>query len=302
MLIMIDQRKQEKFYTSLLGLSACIFLISFVLIGFFIFINGYPIISEGGLKAFLFGMEWSPSANKFGIFPMLVGSLAVTFGALLLGVPFSLLTAIFLAEYAPKKALSVINPAIELLAGIPSVIYGLFGMTTVVPIIRSLEKMLMADGAAGAPATGFSLLAAMIILSIMIAPTIINIAVDALQAVPRELKEGSLALGATMWQTVRQVLLPVARSGIFAGIILGMGRAIGETMAVIMVAGNTVLLPTSLFSPVRTLTSNIAIEIGYAAQGAHTQALFGTGIVLFVLIVLLNIVAIKAVGKGGQVR
>lgn len=299
---MAVQRKKEKFYATLLGLSACVFLITFVLIGLFIFINGYPIISEGGWKAFLLGQEWSPSANKFGIFPMLVGSLAVTFGALLLGVPFSLLTAIFLAEYAPRKALAVINPAIELLAGIPSVIYGLFGMTTVVPIIRSLEKMLMGDGTAGAPATGFSLLAAVIILSIMIAPTIINISVDALRAVPRELKEGSLALGATMWQTVGQVLLPVARSGIFAGIILGMGRAIGETMAVIMVAGNTALLPTSLFSPVRTLTSNIAIEIGYAAQGAHTQALFGTGIVLFVLIVLLNMIAIKAAGKGGQVR
>jgi phosphate transport system permease protein len=292
------QRKQEKFYVLLLGVSAGVSVLALILIGLFVFLEGYPIFGEVGLTGFLFGSEWRPSADRFGIFPMLAGSLAVTTGALLLGVPFSLLTAIFLVEYAPKPVAALINPAIELLAGIPSVIYGLFGMTTVVPLVRKLETALTVNEK-GAPVSGFSLLAAVVILSIMIAPTIINITKDALQAVPRELKEGSLALGATRWQTIRQVILPVARSGILAGVILGMGRAIGETMAVIMVAGNTPLLPTSIFSPVRTLTSNIAIEIAYAAQGSHTQALFATGVVLFVLIVLLNSFTMK-IAKGGK--
>ncbi|HHW07468.1 MAG TPA: phosphate ABC transporter permease subunit PstC [Clostridia bacterium] len=299
---MTGRIKLEHLYTALLGISAGIFLLAFVAIGFFIFLQGYPVFKDPGPAGFLLGLEWSPGAGKFGVFPMLVGSIAVTLGALVLGVPFSLLTAVFLAEYAPKRAVSVLNPAIELLAGIPSVIYGLFGMTTVVPIVRALEKAFLTGQSAGAPATGFSLLAAVMILSIMIAPTVINMGVDALQAVPREFKEGSLALGATRWQTIKEVVLPVARSGIFTGIILGMGRAIGETMAVIMVAGNTALVPTSLFSPVRTLTSNIAIEIGYAAQGPHTQALYGTGIVLFVLIVLLNALAVKIAAQGGQVK
>lgn len=292
----MKQMKQERFYVLLLGISAGVSVLALILIGLFVFLEGYPIIGKVGLKSFLFGAEWFPSAGRFGIFPMLAGSVSVTAGALLLAVPFSLLTAIFLVEYAPKQIAAIINPAIELLAGIPSVIYGLFGMTTVVPLVRKLETVLAANEH-GAPVSGFSLLAATVILSIMIAPTIINMTKDALQAVPRELKEGSLALGATNWQTVGQVVLPVARSGVLAGVILGMGRAIGETMAVIMVAGNTPLIPTSLFSPVRTLTSNIAIEISYAAQGSHTQALFATGIVLFVLIILLNTVALR-VTKG----
>lgn len=294
------REKKEKFYESLLSLSAGVSLLALLLISVFVFIEGYPIIGHTKGIGFLFGLNWSPSNGEFGVFPMLVGSILVTMGALILGVPFSLLTAIFLAEYAPRRVLAIINPAIELLAGIPSVIYGLFGMTVIVPAIRSLELAINAQRGITQPASGFSLLAATIILSIMISPTIINIAKDSLQAVPHELKEGSLALGATQWQTIERVLFPMAKSGILAGVILGMGRAIGETMAVIMVAGNTPLIPTSIFSSIRTLTSNIAIEISYAAQGPHTQALFGSGIVLFFLIVILNAIALKVAAKGGQ--
>ncbi len=245
----------------------------------FIVGQGTPIMFRYGFKSFLAGSSWYPSEKLFGLWPMIVGSLYVTAGALIIGVPFGLSCAIVLTEFASKRVRGIIKPIIELLAGIPSVVYGFMGVIILVPFIRKTF---------GGP--GLSVLAAAIILGIMILPTIISISVDSLQALPPTYREGSIALGATKWQTVKMVLLPAARSGIIASIILGMGRAIGETMAVIMIAGNAAEVPGSLLAPVRTLTSNIALEMGYAS-GEHREALFATGVILFVIIMVLNTVA-----------
>jgi phosphate transport system permease protein len=245
----------------------------------FIVGQGTPIMFRYGLKSFLAGTSWYPSEKLFGLWPMIVGSLYVTLGAMVLGVPFGLSCAIVLTEFSSKRVRGIIKPVIELLAGIPSVVYGFIGVIILVPFIRETF---------GGP--GLSVLAASIILGIMILPTIISISVDSLQAIPPAYREGSLALGATKWQTVKMVLLPAARSGIIASIILGMGRAIGETMAVIMIAGNAASVPGSIFAPVRTLTSNIALEMGYAT-GEHREALFATGVILFIIIMVLNTVA-----------
>jgi phosphate transport system permease protein len=250
-----------------------------LVITIFIIEQGTPIMFKYGLKSFLAGREWYPSEKLFGLWPMIVGSLYVTLGAMALGVPFGMACAIVLTEFSSKRVRRVIKPVIELLAGIPSVVYGFIGVVILVPFIR--ETL-------GGP--GLSVLAASIILGIMILPTIISISVDSLQAIPPSYREGSIALGATKWQTVKMVLLPAARSGIIASIILGMGRAIGETMAVIMIAGNAASVPHSILDPVRTLTSNIALEMGYAA-GEHRQALFATGVILFIIIMILNTVA-----------
>ena len=238
-----------------------------------------------GVFKFIFSTDWAPTKNRFGILPMIIGSIFVTLGALLFGVLFGLACAILLAEFAPKKAVRILKPLIELLAGIPSVVYGFIGVVVLIPFIR---KTL------GGP--GFSVLAAAIILGVMILPTIIAVSLDALRAVPLAYKEGSLALGATQWQTIYRTIIPAAKSGIIAGIILGMGRAIGETMAVIMIAGNSLKIPTSLLDPVRTLTSNIALEMGYAS-GLHQQALFATGVVLFIIILILNTIALMTIGR-----
>ncbi|MDF2886835.1 MAG: phosphate transporter, inner rane subunit PstC [Lacrimispora sp.] len=246
------------------------------LITVFIFIKGVPIIAKVGIINFVFGMKWAPSQGYYGIFPMIVGSVSVTLGAAIIGVPIAICCSIFLAEFAPAKLRNVFRPAIQLLAAIPSVVYGFWGVLFVVPMIR---KFL------GGP--GLSILAGSIILGIMILPTIISITEVSLLALPRHYKDGALALGLTQWQTIHSLLLPAAKSGIVAAIILGLGRAIGETMAVIMVLGNAVALPQSILDPVRTLTTNIGIEMGYAS-GEHQQALFATGIVLFVIIMLLN--------------
>ncbi|HSA95058.1 MAG TPA: phosphate ABC transporter permease subunit PstC [Acidobacteriota bacterium] len=245
----------------------------------FIVSQGTPIMFRYGLKSFLAGTEWYPSEKLFGLWPMIVGSVYVTVGAMALGVPFGLSCAIVLTEFASKRVRAVIKPVVELLAGIPSVVYGFIGVVILVPFIRETF---------GGP--GLSVLAASIILGIMILPTIISISVDSLQALPPSYREGSIALGATKWQTVRLVLLPAARSGIVASISLGLGRAIGETMAVIMIAGNAARVPGSLLAPVRTLTSNIALEMGYAS-GEHRQALFATGVILFLIIMALNTAA-----------
>ena len=245
----------------------------------FIIEQGTPIMFKYGLKSFLAGGDCYPSVKLFGLMPMIVGSLYVTLGAMLLGVPFGLACAIVLTEFSSRRVRRVIKPVIELLAGIPSVVYGFMGVVILVPFIRQTL---------GGP--GLSVLAASIILGIMILPTIISISVDSLQAIPPSYREGSIALGATKWQTVKMVLLPAARSGIIASIILGMGRAIGETMAVIMIAGNAASVPHSILDPVRTLTSNIALEMGYAA-GEHRQALFATGVILFIIIMILNTIA-----------
>ena len=246
------------------------------LITIFIIINGAPIIAEVGVINFIFGMNWAPSQGEFGIFPMIVGSVSVTAGAAILGVPIGICCSVFLAEFAPVPLRNMFRPAIQLLAGIPSVVYGFWGLLFIVPFIRNYF---------GGP--GLSILAGSIILAIMILPTIISISEVSILALPRQYKEGALALGLTHWQTIRSVMLPAAKSGIVAAIILGLGRAVGETMAVIMVLGNAVAMPRSILDPVRTLTTNIGIEMGYAS-GEHQQALFATGIVLFVIIMILN--------------
>ncbi|MCL2496722.1 MAG: phosphate ABC transporter permease subunit PstC [Clostridiales bacterium] len=246
------------------------------LITVFIIVRGAPIIGEVGLFNFIFGMEWAPGQGKFGIFPMIVGSVSVTLGAAILGVPIGICCSIFLAEFAPVSLRNMFRPAIQLLAGIPSVVYGFWGLIFIVPVIRDHL---------GGP--GLSILAGSIILAIMILPTVISISEVSILALPRYYKEGALALGLNHWQTISFVLLPAAKSGIVAAVILGIGRAIGETMAVIMILGNAVALPESILDPVRTLTTNIGIEMGYAS-GEHQQALFATGIVLFVIIMILN--------------
>lgn len=250
-----------------------------LLITIFIFKEGLPLILKTGLKDFLFNAKWAPTKGHFGILSMIVSSLAVTLGAIVLGVPLALACAVTLAEFCPPRWLVFLKPTIELLAGIPSVVFGFLGVVLLVPIIREYL---------GGP--GLSLLAASIILAIMILPTITSISIDAIQAVPLLYKEGALAMGATHWQAIHLVLLPAARSGVVTAIILGMARAIGETMAVIMVAGNALEIPHSPLDPVRTLTSTIALEMGYSA-GDHRTALFAAGIVLFVFIMALNVLA-----------
>ena len=268
------------------NLSGYVFLIlalssisALVLITVFIIARGVPLIAKVGLIDFIFGLEWAPGQGKFGIFPMIVGSFSVTLCAVLIGIPVGICCSIFLAEFAPAKVRNIFRPAIQLLAGIPSVVYGFWGLIFVVPAIRNIL---------GGP--GLSILAGAIILGIMILPTVISISEVSILALPRQYKEGGLALGLTHWQTIRYVLLPAAKSGIIAGVVLGIGRAIGETMAVIMLLGNAVALPRSILDPVRTLTTNIGIEMGYAS-GEHQQALFATGIVLFVIIMVINSIA-----------
>jgi len=256
-----------------------------LLIALFILNEGLPFIFNYGIKEFLFSSDWQPHLNKFGIFPMITASLWVTFGAMIVGAPLGVAGAFFLSEYVPKTVMRIIKPTIELLAAIPSVVYGFIGVMVLAPIIRN---------AFGGP--GLSLLAASIILGIMILPTVISISIDSILAVPQSYREGSLALGATTWQTIHMVTVKASKSGIIASIILGLGRAIGETMAVIMVAGNSVNIPQSAFDSVRTLTANIALEMSYAT-GLHRQALFATGVILFIVIIILNSIASVAIRK-----
>ncbi len=250
------------------------------LIAFFIFEQGVPLIWRVGPTSFLLGERWFPSHGSFGIFPMIVGSFWVTLGALIVGVPLGVACAVFLCELTPPSFSVVFRPMIQLLAAIPSVIYGFWGLIVLVPLIRNNL---------GGP--GLSVLAGSLVLGIMILPTIISISEDSLRALPRSFKEGALSLGATHWQTIWRVLLPAARSGIVASVILGMGRAVGETMAMIMILGNAVQMPRSILDSARTLTTNIGIEMGYAT-GDHRQALFATGVVLFFIIMGLNTLAI----------
>jgi phosphate transport system permease protein len=259
-----------------LALSA---IASLLLITIFIFLEGLPLIVHTGVKNFLFSDHWAPTRGHFGILAMIISSILVTLGAMVVGVPLGLACAIVLAEFSPRRLKLILKPTLELLAGVPSVVYGFLGVLWLVPLIRDYL---------GGP--GLSLLAGSLILGIMILPNVISISIDALDAVPDPYRQGSIGLGATQWQTVRRVVLPAARSGIITAVILGMGRAIGETMAVIMVAGNALQIPTSILDPVRTLTSNIALELGYAS-GRHREALFATGIVLFIIIMILNLSA-----------
>ena len=271
--------KKELFIERVLLFLALSSIGSLVIITVFIFWEGIPLIAFTGLKNFLLSSHWAPTRGHFGILAMIISSVFVTLGALVLGVPLGLACAITLAEFAPERVKTLLKPTLELLAGIPSVVYGFLGVVWLVPLIRDHL---------GGP--GLSLLAGSVILGIMILPTVISISIDALSAVPDLYRDGSIALGATNWQTVHRVVLPAAASGIITAIILGMGRAIGETMAIIMVAGNSLKIPTSILDPVRTLTANIALELGYAT-GRHREALFATGIVLFIIIMILNLAA-----------
>ncbi|MEE0776424.1 MAG: phosphate ABC transporter permease subunit PstC [Bacillota bacterium] len=251
-----------------------------ILICVFLFANGIPAMAKIGFFDFLLGTEWKPNnvPASFGIFPMILGSLIVTLGAIILGVPIGILTAVFMAHYCPKKPYRVLKPGVELLAGIPSVVYGFFGLVVLVPLVRQVFG-----------GNGNSILTASILLGIMILPTIMGISESAIRAVPVHYYEGALALGATKERSIFATVLPAARSGILAGVVLGIGRAIGENMAVIMVVGNQARMPDGLLSGIRTLTANIVLEMGYAAE-LHREALIATGVVLFVFILIINFV------------
>lgn len=270
------KKQKEKLMQIVFLVSACVSILAVALICVFLFANGVPAIAEIGVFKFLFGTTWRPSNNLYGIFPMIVGSIYVTAGAIAIGVPIGIMTALYLAMFCPPKVYKVFKPAIELLAGIPSVVYGFFGMVMIVPMIRETLG-----------GNGSSMLAASILLGIMILPTIINVSESAIRAVPDSYYEGGLALGSSHERTAFTVMLPAAKSGVLAAIILGIGRAIGETMAVIMVAGNQARMPKGLLAGVRTMTANIVIEMGYAAE-LHREALIGTAVVLFVFILLIN--------------
>ncbi len=260
-------------------LSACISIVAVVLICLFLFANGIPTIGEIGPLNFLLGTTWRPGNNLYGILPMILGSVYVTAGALIVGVPIGILCAVFLACYCPKKLYKFLKPAVDLLAGIPSIVYGFFGLVVIVPILQNL----VGDGFSGK-----SILTASILLGIMILPTIISVTESSLRAVPVQYYEGALALGATKERSIFRASMPAAKSGITAGIILGVGRAIGEAMAITWIAGNQAVIPTSIFDGARTLTANIVLEMGYASD-LHREALIATAVVLFVFILIINL-------------
>ena len=265
--------------------------VAVLLICYFLFANGIPAMKEIGVFDFLFGTTWAPKNEpaSFGILPMIVGSICVTLGAIVIGVPIGILTAAFLARFCPKPLHGLLEPMVQLMAGIPSIIYGFFGMVVLVPLLRNIPGC-----------TGVSLLAAAVLLGIMILPTVINLSESAIRAVPESYYEGSLALGATHERSVFFAVLPAAKSGILAAIVLGIGRAIGETMAVIMVAGNQAVLPRGLLKGMRTMTANIVLEMGYAT-GIHRETLIATGVVLFIFILMINLIFAVIKKKGERV-
>ena len=267
---------KEKIMEAVFMLCACVSILSVALICIFLFANGIPAMTKIGFFDFIFGRKWKPSNEVFGIFPMIIGSIYITAGAVIIGVPIGILTAVYLARFCPEKLYKIIKPAVDLLAGIPSVVYGFFGLCVIVPFVR---KHIGGDGN--------SILTASILLGFMILPTIINVSESSIRAVPEKYYQGALALGATHERSVFCTVVPAAKSGIMAGIVLGIGRAIGETMAVIMVAGNQPRMPKGILEGIRTLTSNIVMEMGYATD-LHREALIATGVVLFVFILIIN--------------
>jgi phosphate transport system permease protein len=273
---------KEKFMQGVFFIAACTSVLAVALICAFLFANGIPAMKEIGFMEFLTGERWKPTNEIFGILPMIMGSIYVTAGAIILGVPIGILTSVFMAKYCPKKIYPVLKGATELLAGIPSVVYGFFGLVVLVPLIRDICQKFHWGG------NGSSILTASILLGMMILPTIIGVTESAIRSVPAHYYEGALALGATHERSIFSVVLPAAKSGVVAGIVLGIGRAIGETMAVIMVAGNQARMPAGIVRGVRTLTANIVLEMGYAA-GLHREALIATAVVLFVFILLINL-------------
>ena len=270
-------QKKEKLMEILFLISACVSILALILICVFLFANGIPAIKKIGVADFLLGQKWKPGNDIYGILPMILGSIYVTAAAVAIGVPIGLLTAVFLTFFCPKKIYAPLKAGIDLMAGIPSVVYGFFGLVVMVPFIRTQIG-----------GKGYSILTAALLLGIMILPTIISVSEASLRAVPRKYYEGSLALGATHERSVYFTVVPAAKSGILAGIVLGMGRAIGETMAVIMVAGNQARMPKGILEGARTLTANIVIEMGYATD-LHREALIATGVVLFVFILIINL-------------
>lgn len=268
---------RESIMKAVFLLTACVSILAVLLICVFLFVSGVPALKEIGLTDFLFGMSWKPGQGSYGIFPMIIGSVYVTAGAIITGVPTGLLCAVFMARYCPDKLYKILKPAIDLLAGIPSIVYGFFGLMVIVPLVQQ-----------NIGGSGKSLLTSSILLGIMILPTIISVSESNIRAVPEYYYEGSLALGATRERSIFKAVLPAAKMGILAGIILGIGRAIGETMAVVMVCGNQAIMPESITSGVRTLTANIVLEMGYAS-GLHRDALIATAVVLFVFILIINL-------------
>ena len=271
------KQAKERIMQVVFALCACVSILAVILICVFLFANGVPGIAKIGPLSFFTGTTWKPGNNKFGILPMILGSIYVTGGAVLIGVPIGVLTATYMAKFCNTRVYKVMKPATELLAGIPSVVYGFFGIKVLVPMVR---QVFGGDGS--------SILTASILLGVMILPTIIGVIEPAIRAVPESYYEGALALGATHERSIFSVMLPAAKSGILAGIILGIGRAMGETMAVVMVCGNQPRLPAGILKGARTLTANIVIDLGYAT-GLHRGALIATGVVLFVFILLINL-------------
>lgn len=270
------KNKSEKIMRYVFLAAALVSIAAVLLICAFLFANSIPALQKIGIFKFLSGKSWMPANDVFGIFPMILGSIYVTAGAIVIGVPIGVLTAVYLAKFCPARLYRILKPGVSLLAGIPSVVYGFFGLVVIVPLIRDIFG-----------GTGSSMLAAMILLGMMILPTIIGVTESSIRAVPQSYYEGGLALGATHEESVFFATLPAAKSGVLAGVVLGVGRAIGETMAVMMVAGNQPRMPDGILKGVRTLTTNIAMEMGYAAD-LHREALIATGAVLFILILLIN--------------
>ena len=268
---------KEKLMRAVFFISACVSIAAVLLICIFLFANGLPAMQKIGIGKFLAGRTWNPGNDEYGIYPMIIGSLYVTGIALAIGVPIGILTAVFMAKFCPKKLYGVIKPAIDLLAGIPSIVYGFFGLMLIVPFFQDIFG-----------SSGKGLLTASVILGIMILPTVISVSEAALRAVPESYYEGSLALGASHERSVFRTVVPAAKSGILAGVILGVGRAVGETMAVVMVAGNSPVIPETILKSVRTMTINIVLEMGYATD-LHREALIATGVVLFVFILIINL-------------
>lgn len=268
---------KEKVMKSLFLLTACVSITAVILICIFLFTSGIPAIKEIGVFNFLLGTKWKPANDLYGILPMIIGSLYVTAGALLVGVPIGILTAVFMARFCPKKLYTPLKSAVNLMAGIPSVVYGFFGLVVLVPFVRETLG-----------GRGMSVLTASVLLGLMILPTIISVSEASIRAVPENYYEGGLALGASHERSVFYTVLPAAKSGIFAGVVLGIGRAVGETMAVMMVAGNQAVIPSNILSGVRTLTTNIVLEMGYSTD-LHREALIGTAVVLFIFILIINL-------------
>lgn len=284
---MVKNKIKEQIMRAVFFIAACLSVLAVVLICWFIFSNAFPAIAKIGVGNFIFGTVWRPLNNKFGIFPMIIGSLYVTAGAVAIGVPVGVMTAVYMARYCPVKLYKIMKPAVDLLAGIPSVVYGFFGLAVLVPAVRRIFG------------GGKSVFTASLLLAIMILPTVISISESAIRAVPQNYYEGALALGATKERSLFSVSLPAAKSGISAGIILGIGRAIGETTAIVMIAGNQPVIPQSIFSGIRTLTTNIILEMGYA-QDLHRGALIATAAVLFVFVLLINLLFSSLKGRENK--